>query len=371
MNQKITNVLAGIGLLFIILILFVVFIPFNIDFDFYVDETHEPINGDVYLGNEYLGQTQNGKISLDSSILYPGEISIKGTYNGEKFNFIFDLSREDIESLAVDFYVTQDDLQYLTFKSTDVNTEKIEDEIFKIINEERSKKGITVLKRSSILDEVAKDYSNVMVEDDFYAHTNPEGIGLHERLSSRNIFFFAATENLNYVPVDLDTNVAEETVLGWIESPGHRVPILDTDDPILWDHVGIGVSCVDRYDPAYEITYPICYITAEFASFEAKYEDEIKNGFTQFIYLYDNDLGLNFDTEIRIDFSSNNNVDLYIVPNYKQYERFLNRAYYDTIVQKFNVNYYEETLTIKPEYGLIIDASDSSVKYDLSLTYNP
>ena len=64
MNQKITNVLAGIGLLFIILILFVVFIPFNIDFDFYVDETHEPINGDVYLGNEYLGQTQNGKISL-------------------------------------------------------------------------------------------------------------------------------------------------------------------------------------------------------------------------------------------------------------------------------------------------------------------
>ncbi|HJH29066.1 MAG TPA: CAP domain-containing protein [Methanosarcinaceae archaeon] len=371
MNHKIINVFAAIGFLFITLILIGVFIPSNIDFDFYVDETHESIDGDVYLGNEYLGHTQNGKISIDTSVLYPGEISIKGTYNGESFNFIFDLTREDIELSAMDFYITQDDLNYLTFKSTDINTEKIEDEIFKLINEERRKNGITELKRSQILDDVAKDYSNVMVEDDFYAHTNPEGIGLHERLSSRNIFFFAATENLNYVPVDLDSNVAEETVMGWIESPGHRVPILDTDDPILWDHIGIGVSCVDRYDPTYETTYPICYITAEFASFEAKYEDEIKKGFIQFIYLHDKDLGLNFNPEISVDFSSNNNVDLYIVPNYKQYERFLNRAYYDTIVQKFNVNYYEESLTIKPEYGLIIDASDSSVKYNLSLTYNP
>ena len=371
MNQKIKNVLAAIGLLSITLILIIVFIPLDMDFNFYVNETHEPIDGNVYLENEYLGHTQNGKMSIDSTVLYPGEISIKGTYNSEQFNFIFYLTREDIESYTMDFYVTQDDLDGLTFKSTDLDTKKIGNEIFKLINEERRKNGITELKKSPILEEVAKDHSNDMVENDFFAHTNPEGMGVYERIYSRNILFFTATENLYYMQVYPATNVAEETVSGWMDSFETRLSILDTDDTAPYDHIGIGVSCADVYDSTYETTNQICYITAKLASFEARDEGEIKKGFVKFIYLYDDDLGLDFDSEISIDFSSNDNADLYIVPNYKQYKRFLSGAYHDTIVQKLNVNSYEETLTIKPGYGLILDASDSSVKYDLSLTYNP
>lgn len=370
MNQKIKNVLAVIGFLSIVLILILVFVPLDVDFNFYVDETHEPIDGGVYLGNEYLGHTQNGKISIDSTVLYPGEISIKGTYNGESFNFIFDLTREDIDLFAVDFYITQDDLKSLAFKSTNLDTNRIENEIFKLINEERRKNGITELKKSSILEEVAKDHSDDMVENDFFEHTNPEGMDLYERIYSKNILFFTATENLYYMQVSSDTNVAEETVSGWMDSFETRLSILDTDDTIPYDHIGIGVSCADVYDSTYDTTNQICYVTAELASFEAKDEGEIKKGFVKFIYLYDDDLGLDFDSEITIDFSSNDNADLYIVPNYKQYERFLSGAYHDTIVQKLNVNSYEETLAIKPGYGLILDASDSFVKYDLSLTYN-
>ena len=356
----------------IALVLFALFIPLEIEFYFFVEETKEPIDGDVYLGDKYLGMTKNGRISIDQDILYPGELSIRGTYQNSSFNFIFNLNEDDLELENIEFLITSEDIEDLTLKSINLNTEKIEDEIFILINSEREKQGITKLKRSMTLDKVAKDYSDDMAINDFYAHTNPEKQNLHDRLVQRNIFFFAASENLNYIPVFHDTNVSEETVSGWIESPGHRIPILDTNDPIIWDSIGIGVSCVDREDITYETTYPVCYVTAEFVAFERHLEDILPKTMVQFIYLYDPDLGLESDTLISIDFSSDEKIDFYIVPDKEQYDRLLYRKSFERIIEKKRIDSYQADLKINPGYGVILDASRSNkkVSYTLSFVYD-
>ena len=348
----------------------------EIEFRFYVNGTEEPVEGNVYLGSipyqkaEFLGVAENGKLSVDPDKLYPGEISLNGSYKGKPLSISYGLNSEDISLKSIDFIVEPEFLESLLFSSSDVDTEKIEDEIFKLINEERISRGISPLKRSPVLDEVAQEYSNDMAKRDFFSHNTPEGLDLQDRLQTKRIFYFSSAEDLFYTSVKPDTNVSEETVSGWISSPGHRIPILDTDMPIIWDHAGIGVTCVDIDSEAG--SFPVCYITAEFADFETAFNESLKTGFLQFINLYDSSLGLDYPTDLQITFSSDEDVNLYVVLDKEQYRKCLYRLGFEKIVECRRITSYQDTLNINPGYGLIIDASNShDVVYSLSLAYSP
>jgi hypothetical protein len=361
----------SVTVLFIVIFLISGCLDSDYKMTFSIEQTGEPLDGDVYLYKTFLGSTTDGMLLIDIGKLHPGDIRLEGTYQEKRFVYEFELYETDLEEYyEIDFVVDETELQELSFESSKIDTDAVEDEIFDLINTARTRQGIELLKRSHILDEIAKEYSNTMVIEDFYAHTTPEGIDLHDRLNSREIFYFTATEDLNYIEVYSDTNLAKETVDAWIESPSHRVPILDTDDPIIWDSIGIGVSCIDKEWEG--VDYAFCYVTAEFVGFTTSYQGELKENFLQFMYLYDPDLGLDFSTDITINFESSEKVDLFIVPDEEQFDNIINVIAYDTIDKISNTKSYQDTITILPGYGLIIDASDSrdDIEYSIELNYN-
>lgn len=82
------------------------------------------------------------------------------------------------------------------------------------------------------LAELARDYCHDMVSRNFFSHDNPEGQSPFDRMKARGIKFRAAAENL---AGDSSVEAAEKA---FMDSPGHRANILDSD----FDQVGIGVG---------------------------------------------------------------------------------------------------------------------------------
>jgi uncharacterized protein YkwD len=345
----------------------------SMELKFDVEETGEKLNGNVYIDDKFLGTTENGVLSTPKDELHPGEISLKGNYHGDNFVFYFDFFESDFEYDSIDFTVPENRLADISYSAENVITDSAEDSIFQLINEERKYLDITALERSEILDDIAKSRSKDMVERGYFSHTTPDGYGVGDILKENKIFYFSATENLMYLPVNRTTDIADETVQGWIESPGHRIPVLDTDKPILWDHVGIGVVATDEsVDDGKETA---CYITAVFASFDSTYEGTLPNGYTQYYNIYDESLGLEFDANVNIKLQSSDDVDFYIVSDEEKYDDFLNRQNIQSssVISKNDIQYFDREIEIEPGYGAIIDASESykDVEYELSMVYNP
>jgi uncharacterized protein YkwD len=361
---KITVViLVGMILFFLLLVL----IPYKTTWKFYIEETEEPLIGSVYLDEEYLGETDSkGIIKVLDELIYLGEISLYGTYNGKDFLYYWDLEKEDLEYSDMEWYVTQNEIDNLEFDSSKINTSQIENEIFELINEERAKENLIPLKRSSILDKVAREYSQQMIDENFFDHIDLQGRDLHDRLIEKKIFNFMATEDISWSYMDKDKNLAEETVYGWMKSPGHRQPIMARDT--IWEHVGIGVKCQDNKIDL----IPECYVTAEFVAFELNSTGEIKKGYVVSLPVYSEEYGLNFPVNTYLNFKSSNKVKLILVESEKDFDRYLSRNSIDEVFEKRGIKEYEDTIEIKPGYTFLIDSNDNVIDYyELYLRYNP
>lgn len=70
-----------------------------------------------------------------------------------------------------------------------------------------------------------------MATRDFYDHTNPDGEGPFDRMTSRGVSFQAAAENLASSPTAIDAHWA------WMDSPLHRGNVLGD-----YTHAGVGVE---------------------------------------------------------------------------------------------------------------------------------
>ncbi len=359
----VVGVLVGIILFFLVLII----IPYKTTWKFYIEETEEPLIGRVYLDEEYLGETDStGTIKILDDLLYRGEISLYGTYNEKDFLYYWDLEKEDLEYSEMEWYVTQDEIKNLEFDTNKINTSQIEDKIFELINEERAKENLIPLKRSLILDKVAREYSQQMIDENFFDHIDLKGRDLHDRLIEKKIFNFMATEDISWSYMDKDKNLAEETVSGWMKSPGHRQPIIARDT--IWEHVGIGVKCQDNeIDLITE-----CYVTAEFVAFELNSTGEIKRGYVVSLPVYSEEYGLNFPVDIYLNFKSSDKVKLILVESEKDFDRYISRNSINEVFIKRGIKEYEDTIEIKPGYTFLIDSNDNTIDYyELYLRYNP
>ncbi|MDD4083276.1 MAG: AN1-type zinc finger domain-containing protein [Sphaerochaetaceae bacterium] len=114
----------------------------------------------------------------------------------------------------------------------------IESEIFRLVNEERSRYGAKQLTSKTHLNSFARSWSDKMMSDNFFEHSN---LGFS--------FPSTAGENIGEVPIHYSvigcgatyTNkaIAECFVSGWIESPGHHENMIEKSFYLT----GIGVSC--------------------------------------------------------------------------------------------------------------------------------
>src|SRR5690606_32347002 len=115
--------------------------------------------------------------------------------------------------------------------------EDLEAEMLDLINAERKKQNLAILKPDSELTEVARNHSRDMFARSYFSHNTPDGLSPFDRIRKANIMFLSAGENLALAQT---LQIAHE---GLMNSPGHRANILR----FSFGRVGIGVLDGGRY----------------------------------------------------------------------------------------------------------------------------
>ena len=126
-------------------------------------------------------------------------------------------------------------------------------EIVRLSNIEREKNGVETLAVDRDLEQAATGHSEEMAKMNYFSHTSPvpgrqtpgERIGLtgiNPRATGENIAKFGA--------YPLDT-LAQNAVIGWMNSPPHRKNLLSP----TFTHIGVGVA---RSGKTYYLTQNFC-----------------------------------------------------------------------------------------------------------------
>ncbi|WP_267639491.1 CAP domain-containing protein [Haloarchaeobius amylolyticus] len=118
------------------------------------------------------------------------------------------------------------------------------------VNEARAERGLARLGFDPSLAQVARYHSRDMATDDYFAHVSPEGETLADRyalfgydcyIKTGPLSYAKGGENIFYTSFAgvsyTETELAERTVTGWLDSPSHRENLLRS----YWENEGIGV----------------------------------------------------------------------------------------------------------------------------------
>ena len=120
----------------------------------------------------------------------------------------------------------------LNFKVTKFSIDyKAEQQMFEMVNRERTSRGIHALSLSNALTQVGRAHCEDMFKRGYFSHYTPEGLSPFDRMDNAGITFNYAGENLALAPnVDL-------AMRGLMQSPGHRANILSQN----FNKIGVGV----------------------------------------------------------------------------------------------------------------------------------
>jgi uncharacterized protein YkwD len=157
-----------------------------------------------------------------------------------------------------------------------INISKLEKNIHDLINRERQKHGLALLAWNDTLSSIARKHSKDMADRNYFSHDTPEGHDFSYRYSQDgyscaihgqgNIYYTGAenifqnnlydqvvfTDGVSHYDWNTAGKIAESTVHGWMNSPGHRKNILTP----YWKSEGIGVA-ISPDDKVY-ITQNFC-----------------------------------------------------------------------------------------------------------------
>lgn len=138
----------------------------------------------------------------------------------------------------------------------------LEQEIHKLVNQERQKHGLNLLIVDTNLADIARGHSKDMAQRNFFSHETPEGktptdrgklacynsrkdygnyytYGLAENIFMSNLYqsitYYNGVPQYNWMS---QNEIAKSTINGWMSSPGHRKNILTS----TYDKEGIGVA---------------------------------------------------------------------------------------------------------------------------------
>ena len=97
----------------------------------------------------------------------------------------------------------------------------IEDEVLRLVNQERARHGLPALTYNWQVARVARIKSQDMINNKYFSHTSPVYGSPFRMLESYGIRFSAAAEN-----IAMGQRSAQEVMNAWMNSPGHRANIL-------------------------------------------------------------------------------------------------------------------------------------------------
>lgn len=153
------------------------------------------------------------------------------------------------EIISANPQIKDPDLIYPGQKITVPNIDEIkalENEVIRLVNSERAKKGLPALKANWQVSRVARYKSQDMIDRNYFSHTSPTYGSPFRMLESFGISFSAAGEN-----IAMGLRTPSEVMRAWMESPGHRANILNPS----YNEIGVGLAKSSR---------GVCYWTQMF-----------------------------------------------------------------------------------------------------------
>lgn len=122
--------------------------------------------------------------------------------------------------------------QKLTIPSTAAVT-TLENEVIRLTNLERTKRGLPALKANWQLSRCARYKSQDMINKNYFAHQSPTYGSPFDMIESFGISMAAGGEN-----IAMGQKTAQEVVTAWMDSVGHRGNILSTS----YTEIGVGLA---------------------------------------------------------------------------------------------------------------------------------
>lgn len=110
-------------------------------------------------------------------------------------------------------------------------TDRFDQEVLKLVNQERTQRGLKPLTLNAKLDQAADKHSKDMAEKDFFSHTGKNGSSIGDRASAAGYQWSRLGEN-----IAAGQRTPESVVQGWMNSSGHRANILNPN----YAHMGLG-----------------------------------------------------------------------------------------------------------------------------------
>ena len=140
-------------------------------------------------------------------------------------------TRTDQDSLS-------DDIPHGDQEPTDHETTSQAEEVFKLVNAERSKQGLKALTLSAKLTDIATMKSKDMADKGYFDHTSPTYGSPFQMLQDFGVHYTAAGEN-----IAAGQKSPEEVMNSWMNSSGHRANILNAN----YTELGVGFYQGGKY----------------------------------------------------------------------------------------------------------------------------
>lgn len=112
-----------------------------------------------------------------------------------------------------------------------------EQEVFNLINKQRTNTGLSPLKIDSEVQKVAKIKAQDMVDNNYFSHNSPTYGSPFDMLNSFKVSYTAAGENI------AGNSSNSGAVTAWMNSSGHKANILNGN----YNYTGIGVVNSSKY----------------------------------------------------------------------------------------------------------------------------
>lgn len=117
----------------------------------------------------------------------------------------------------------------------------LENQVIRLTNIERSKRGLPTLKANWQLSRVARYKSQDMINKNYFAHQSPTYGSPFDMMQAFGLRFASAGEN-----IAMGQRSPQEVMTAWMNSPGHRGNILSTS----FTEIGVGLA-KDKYGRYY------------------------------------------------------------------------------------------------------------------------
>jgi len=232
------------------------------------------------------------------------------------------------------------------------NASQLEKEIFDLVNENRANYGLKSLLWNNEIARLAKEKSDDMAENKYFNHANLDGEVFGDILKKNHIFYLTASENIAMFGNVTSEDLATEVVKGWLESPAHRVPIIDRDE--IYTDAGVGARCINN----------VCYFTMQFLNLERKLNINLKSGYGTFVYIYDTALDFDCNVSVMVEVNSTKATDTFVVDDSDKFDLFM-QGYPIYSEREFMHNsYVSTTIVARRGYGIILYADPDWVFSD-------